>query len=117
MRDLRNAWVCQQRLAIERLKGAGPGATGGEKRPAKPSKHAEKPRKAAVTEDQHEPASRGARKGQAVKRPGLKADAKAVARKPGGKPVGLKGKKKSTSAGNRPLKKRLTLKKGPKDKA
>jgi len=147
MRDLGNAWVCQQKLAIQRLKDSAPTASTGsdqpaksrpERKPAKPGaehKRSEKParkprkpesgewagsdantpRKASAADSDEAPGFRGDRKGQAAKRPGHKSGAKATAGKPGGKPTGFKGKKKLKVAGNKPLKKRLTLKKGPKD--
>jgi ATP-dependent RNA helicase DeaD len=134
MRELRNAWVCQQRLAIERLKDSGLAAASDPKRPArrpvkpaaeherfqkparKPRKEssADKPLKGSAVDEKAGQGRPGERESAATKRPGRKPDAKPAATKPGGKPVGFKGKKKSKVAGDRPLKKRLTLKKGPK---
>jgi ATP-dependent RNA helicase DeaD len=137
MRDLRNAWVCQQKLAIERLKDSGPDAArdprrparrpdragaeskGVEKSPRKPGKSesadqgatpSAPPRKTpVVTDGQDAPGPRADRKRQGSKPPGYKADSGPGARKP----AGFKGKKKVRVAGTKPLKKRLTLKKGP----
>ena len=134
LRDLRNAWVCQQRLAIERLKDSGLAAASDPKRPArrpvkpgaehertekparKPRKEssAGKPLKGSAVDAKGGQGRPGEHKSAATKRPGRKPDAKPAATKPGGKPVGFKGKKKSKVAGDKPLKKRLTLKKGPK---
>jgi ATP-dependent RNA helicase DeaD len=132
LRELRNAWVCQQRLAIERLKGAGSAAPDAadkstQSRPKPRSKPApagargkggekssaasRRPPHAADSPDG--PGSRGERKGEPARRPGPK-PAKGAVRKPGAKPAALKGKKKNKLAGNKPLKKRLTLKKGDK---
>jgi ATP-dependent RNA helicase DeaD len=132
LRELRNAWVCQQRLAIERLKGAGSAAPDAadkstQSRPKPRSKPApagargkggekssaasRRPPHAADSPDG--PGSRGERKSEPARRPGPR-PAKGGVRKPGVKPAALKGKKKNKLAGNKPLKKRLTLKKGDK---
>jgi len=132
MRDLRNAWVCQQRLAIECLKDSGTGAAGGaekteQSRPKrKPAKRGidrnaaegttSKPRKRAADDVAGKSEHRSERKGKTEKKQGQGPD-RASAPKPGGKPDGIKGKKKSKLAGNKPLKKRLTLKKGSKHSA
>jgi hypothetical protein len=135
MRDLRNAWVCQQRLAIERLKDSGLAAASDPKRPArrpgkpgaeheriekparKPRKEgsAAKPLKGSAVDDKGGQGRPVERKSAATRRPGRQPAAKPAATKPGSKPVGLKGKKKSKAAGDKPLKKRLTLKNGPKN--
>ena len=92
MRDLRNAWVCQQRLAIERLKPAGPAAGGSVKKgPGR--------RPDAKARDQ---------KGKAVKRSGRKAEARSAGRKPAAGAPGSGGGNKAGAAGDRPLKRRVT---------
>jgi ATP-dependent RNA helicase DeaD len=135
MRDLRNAWVCQQRLAIERLKDSGLAAASDPKRrarrPAKPGaeherieKPARKPRKGgsadkplegSAVDDKGGQGRPVERKSAATRRPGRKPAAKPAVTNPGSRPVGFKGKKKSKAAGDKPLKKRLTLKSGPKE--
>ena len=52
-------------------------------------------------------------KGRAGKPAAGEAQGKASAKRPRTKPVGFKGNKKPKAAGNKPLKKRLSLKKGP----
>ena len=126
LRDLRNAWVCQQRLAIERLKGSGaetadkPAKSRPKPKPAKAGAQRKDAEKSSPRKHKPKPAGglngsefAGERKGKSAKKQGRGPD-KASARTPGGKPDGAKGKNKPKPAGNKPLKKRLTLKKGPK---
>jgi ATP-dependent RNA helicase DeaD len=137
MRQLRNAWVCQQKLAIERLKGASSAAKPGKDK-AEKSKHmikraevesGHKRRQRPVGEaastsekSQADNSNLGGSKGGAPRKdakvragkPAVgEAQGKASAKRPRSKPVGFKGNKKPKAAGNKPLKKRLSLKKGP----
>jgi ATP-dependent RNA helicase DeaD len=137
MRELRNAWVCQQKLAIERLKGAVSAVKPGKDK-AETSKsrrrrtemdNGHKRRQRPVGEDggtaeknQADTSSPGNHQGAGPRKDGKGragkpavdgAQGKASAKRPRTKPVGFKGNKKPKAAGNKPLKKRLSLKKGP----
>ena len=137
MRELRNAWVCQQKLAIERLKGAVSAAKPGKDKAEKSKsqrrrtevesgyKRRQKPvgEAASTSEKTQADTSKlgdgkrsGPRKDGKVRaaKPAVgEAQGKASAKRPSTKPVGFKGNKKPKAAGNKPLKKRLSLKKGP----
>ena len=137
MRELRNAWVCQQKLAIERLKGAVSAAKPGKD---KAEKSKSKRKRAAVAsghkrrqiplgeggstsaKSQADSSNPGAHQGEGPRKDGKgragkpavgEAQGKASAKRPRSKPVGFKGNKKPKAAGDKPLKKRLSLKKGP----
>jgi ATP-dependent RNA helicase DeaD len=140
MRDLRNTWVCQQKLAIERLKDFDPSKPLVTPAPARKAAHArpdrnrvDKPlrkRVRAMPADEsaapaerpprHTAAERQDRRGfdgdtnPANKRPGPKPAGKGPLRKAGGKPATGAARKKPRPAGNKPLKARLSLTKGSK---
>jgi ATP-dependent RNA helicase DeaD len=129
MRDLRNAWVCQQKLAIERLKVSG--AAGGDQegsvqsgsqrkpnRPKKPSgarsgrDEAEKNRSGSIRPPVDPGAEEDGYRADRKAKPAKRSGSKPSARGPDGKPAaGARGKKRAKAAGNRPLKKRLSLQK------
>jgi len=117
MRDLGKAWVCQQRLAIERFKAGGSAEAGPENTPKKQAVDREPSRtdRGGKQVDKAAPGSRGKMHDgtrKAAKHAGAKRkEERASARKPSAKPSGSKTRKKPKAAGDRPLKKRLTLKK------
>ena len=100
LRDLRNAWVCQQKLAIERLKGTSGAPSGNAK--------AEKPQTRRKGAD-----SRKGTKGRKTKRSVGQGKGEFAVKRAPAKPAGFKESKKTRTAGNQPLKKRLSSKRGP----
>ena len=82
------------------------------------AKAAGKPRKRAAVEGETRPPSGSVGKrpaeaaGEGARRPAHKAGGKGAPKRPGGKPAAGAPKKKSKAAGDKPLKARLTLKKG-----